>query len=360
MGGPQDRTYSVHPQHMQVNYPRNITDDALMACQEAEPPPGPLDLAGCPTDMLFLIRRIRLAEISRATADALPLGSDVDEMAYDKCLELYSAFEAALGSFSTATEQNSVPYRLVFQHHILLLAAHARCARLFRRFLHLPEAGSPEASQHDERFRLACRRSARAVLETALVLLQDSLEREAFGAEVIQVIPYAHRSGCIINHLFMACTLLATDPALAPTESGFGGGTAAEETRALLMRSCRLLERVSEASAMAASMVHSLVGVFRRHGIRPTEVEGRYNSAPTTDALQYLDHQTQQPLAAPGGHTLPAPESPIAVANPDHEASDMGLVEIWDDLMNSSATPTSNRWNQLFLDLDILGGSVEI
>jgi hypothetical protein len=76
-----------------------------------------------------------------------------------------------------------------------------------------------------------------------------------------------HRSGCVISHLFVACVVLITDPALATTGDQ-ATNSEAEAIRVELGNARQLLERAGEKSSMAASLVAKLVGTLKKHRVQ--------------------------------------------------------------------------------------------
>ena len=94
MGGPHDRTYTIQPHHMAVNFPANVNENDPFS-------PLPMTTA---TDMTYFILRTRLAEVCRKVADALPLGtSDIDELPYGCVLSISRLFDDVLRPYLHAS-----------------------------------------------------------------------------------------------------------------------------------------------------------------------------------------------------------------------------------------------------------------
>ncbi len=230
------------------------------------------------------------------------------------------------------------------------------------------------------RFRASCLRSALAVFNIASRLLRDSLTpRPPPRPRSTTTSPEAlapHRSGTIINHLFMACVVLATDPALGTQARAAADGNAAagwppdpnaETRRRALAEACRLLERAAEGSPIAASVVGRLVSVFRHHSVHGVNV-GQGAQAETATGTTTAP-QAVLPLPLPPHHpamtsseTAVAPPA-MAFATADGDPfsfSDGGGIlagfsafeinGLWDDFM--CATPAGDSWGPLFADLD--------
>lgn len=262
MGGPRDRIYQVHPRHMIVNVPRNLNDEDM----SVELP------ATTTTDMTYFLSRIRLAEVCRKVVDILPLGScDIDGLSYDQALTITRLFddvkEAMPSCFALdAPSQFDTPQSASMDRQIIQLAFHARLARILRPFLLLPDDTLPGRNTDPRclHFRSQCLRSARSVLRIASYLLHESLEETAGRSWPL---PLMHRSGCVISHMFMACVVLGTDPALASTRVDQARDSDADAIRLELAGARRLLERVGEKSPMAASLVRTLIGVLRKRNV---------------------------------------------------------------------------------------------
>ncbi|KAI7787372.1 hypothetical protein LA080_016447 [Diaporthe eres] len=365
MGGPSGRTYTVNPRHMQVNYPRYITDSDPMVAMYG---------AWAETALLHMNMRIRLGEICRQVVDALPLGSgDIDNLPYSKIAALDRLFEQLQTDIPTVVstaDMNSLDataQTLAFQRSIGTLSLNVRWARLLR-----PLLQANNVPKQFEVFRKRCLNSTETVIEIASTILSaavDSPSSTDSGNSRMTSRRSPYRSGLIINHLFMACTVLATDPALRENAGGGAGTHADAETerrRAALANACRLLEKAGEKSGMAAAMVRRLVGVLRKHRVHGVESDGR--SLRTEDAsvagtLAATDQSSLQklqqalPIAgisiAPVGQQQGIPQGwgfDAAVMDP------IGLGGIWDEFFETN--PTDYGWQQLFADLDSFAGGV--
>lgn len=365
MGGPSGRIYTVNPKHMQVNVPRYIADsDPLIA----------LYGAWAETALLQMNMRIRLGEVCRQVVDALPLGSgDIDTLPYSRIAALDRLFEQIKLDIQTVIptadigSPNSIAQTLPFQRSIGAISLNARRARLLR-----PLLQASNLPQQFEIFRKRCLESTEIVIDIASTILSaavDSPSSTDSGNSRMTSRRSPHRSGLIINHLFMACTVLATDPALREN-AGTGESTHAdagtERRRAALANACRLLEKAGEKSSMAAAMVRRLVGVLRKHRVHGVESDGRSlqpedasMSGPPAVADQSLVQKLQQaqPMTeisvAPAGHQQGIPHGwgfDTGVLEPT------GLGGIWDEFFETN--PTDDGWQQLFADLDSFAGGV--
>lgn len=365
MGGPSGGIYTVNPKHMQVNYPRYMAESDPMIA---------LYGAWAETALLQMDMRIRLGEVCRQVVDALPLGSGgIDNLPYSRIAALDRLFEqfkldipSGLPTADTSP-LNTIVQTLAFQRSVGAISLNSRRARLLR-----PLLQASNLPKQFEVFRKRCLKSTETVIDLASMILSVAVDSpSSTDSENSRMAsrrsPY--RSGLIINHLFMACTVLATDPALREN-AGTGGSTHAdagtERRRAALANACRLLEKAGEKSGMAAAMVRRLVGVLRKHRVHGVESDGR--SMQIEDASMFgppavTDQSSVQKLQ----QALPVTEISVAPAGQQQSISQgwsfvtgmmdpTGLGGIWDEFFETN--PTDDGWQQLFADLDSFAGGV--
>lgn len=183
----------------------------------------------------------------------------------------------------------------------------------------------------------------------------------------------------------MACAVLATDPSLRSgpqsstlwsTMSGLDAET--ERRRAQLANACRLLEKAGERSPMALGMLRRLVGVLRKHRVHGVEKDkgevGREDNRGDGAAA------AQDGGASGGGPSVPAqgsqnmgelqnlPDASSSFVDQRQEgvggggwaydvaADPNALAGIWNDFLGTN--PTTDGWEQLFSELDYLGGGM--
>ncbi|KAF4910500.1 putative transcription factor lepB [Colletotrichum viniferum] len=288
MGGPTDGTYSVQPRQMNVKYPRNINDDANSLADENIDHPS--DTA---TGISCFLRRIQLAEITRSIIDARTPGApDAEITNYDQVTQLDRLFADALAELPEFLRPDGpispgAPPHLHLQRDVVLLGFHSRRARLHRPFL-LHDA--QDAAY--ERSRDICLKSARTVLSIAIRLLKGSQKREPIRAYNARAM--GRRLGCVIGHMFMACTILALNAGFdtsrdqqrgdAPSDGAITDATA--ETHAEVAQACRALASAGEESAVAARLVRNLACVLRRYRIQGVDdVEGSVSEHAPEPAL---------------------------------------------------------------------------
>lgn len=364
MGGPSGRIYTVNPRHMRVNYPHYITDSDPMTATYG---------AWAETALLHMNMRIRLGEICRQVIDALPLGSgDIDNLPYSKIAALDRLFEQLQLDIPTVISTadldslDTTAQTLALQRSIGTLSLNARWARLLR-----PLLQTNNVPKQFEVFRKRCLNSTETVIDIASTVLSAAVDSpSSTGASSSRMTSRRslYRSGLIINHLFMACTVLATDPALrenagAGESAGADAGT--ERRRAALANACRLLEKAGEKSGMAAAMVRRLVGVLRKHRVHGVERDGRSlrnEDAPMSGALAIPDQGSVQKLQQALPMTDHSVASTVQPSIPQGWGFDAGMMDpiglggIWDEFFETN--PTDDGWQQLFADLDSFVGGV--
>ena len=349
MGSPLDGTYTVHPRFMNVKYPRNLNDNDLSLCEDTFT--FPLNI---PTQMSCFLQRIRLGEIIRSVVDARPPGQpDLDITEYHEVLALDRLFEQAISDFPPFLRVDApIPagahQHLDLQRSIIHLGFYSRRARLHRPFL-LQEYQKKQYQQSVS----ICLSSARTVMSIAARLLQKSLAINASSVSDFNLddrpttdSPSYHRLGAVISHMFLACTVLALHAGLqSNTTPGSGAIIPNTDTSSYpeLGQACQLLSAAGRESPVAAGLVRGLVDVLRRYHFKGVETVGA--EEPRNNMFRRED---SAPVADDG--------SPIPVSNEDQAPPDipvdidLGLDEIWSDIMNTM--PMTDGWDQVFAQLD--------
>lgn len=362
MNGALDRTYLINPKHMIVKYPRHLNDEDVATFAEDEARPDTQ-----PTEMSIFIQRIRLADTCRRIIDGLPLGiGEIDGLPYEQVEALDQLFERDLTNLLPALTHPDplppeAPPRFAFQKKTILLAYHARRARLLRPYLR------PGPALHEplrDKLRATCLRSAHAVLQTASAVLQDCLGEPTIvttpDGSIVQKQPSSHRNGCIINHLFMSCIVLATDPTLSLDASSTRDAEA-EARRLELTNTIQLLEKVGKDSVMVTNMLRDLTGILRRP--RNQGVGAVADAVPCEAALPALTSPSFKDAGnctaiASDGNVDPVQNGSFDMnsamdSKPEWnlaEADTIDLNEIWDEFIGN--IPNAEGWDQLFADLD--------
>ncbi|KAK1460760.1 hypothetical protein CMEL01_15057 [Colletotrichum melonis] len=350
MGGPTDGTYNVQPRQMNVNEPRNINDDEASLSNKAISMPS--DTA---TTMSCFIRRIQLAGISRSVIDARTPGvPDAEITDYEHVLELDRLFADAIADFPPFLRPDgpipeTAPPYLSLQRDVVLLGFLSRRARLHRPFLLHDKQDAQYQSSRE-----ICLSSARTVLAIATRLLKVSQTREpvqTFSSRAIGC-----RLGCVIGHMFMACTILALHSGGVSSREGLADGKeaclvsdASAELHAEVVQACRALALAGKESVIAAQLVQNLTGVLRRYRVQgmddavPSEVEDDRESVDaglSTDDPEAVATAGLRTVYDDGGS---AEKSSLAGEDV------LGLDSLWNDLLGDANT---FGWDQLFAGLD--------
>ncbi|KUI65772.1 hypothetical protein VM1G_01373 [Cytospora mali] len=359
-GGPVDRVYTVNPKHMFVNRPTYIPGSDQLIPSYGE---------WSEMVMLHINMRIDLGEACRETTDALPLGSGgIETLPYSKAVALDRLYERILDNtppmvsndeFNSADE---IARRIFLQRSLGKLSLHARRARMLRPLLkanHLP--------QQFDVLRKKCLDSTEVVMDIAYTVLSEAIDMTGTTRSHISTSargnPY--RGGLVIHHLFMACAVLAADPALrgdgAEDNPTLDAGT--ERRRAALANACRLLEKLGEKNTMAASMVQRLVSILRRHHVHGVEtgIQGSLVSGISSGSDQesaqnpglQVPREPQLMMTDPSAFVASQQQADLpnwnyGIVDPDEQGG------IWNDFLGTN--PTDDGWQQLFADLDSLSG----
>lgn len=320
--------------------------------------------------VLHLKLRIRVGEVCREIADSLPLGSGgIETLPYSRVAALDSLYEQILvdipSVFSKVDEpspDDEVAVRVAVQGSLGKLSLYARRARLLR-----PLLQARNLPHQFDTLRKTCLDSTEVVMDIASKVLSEAINSPAStGSRVAKDArssPY--RGGLVINHLFMACAVLATDPALrgGGSEGRPDADAGTERRRAALANACRLLEKTGEKSAMAASMVRRLVTVLRKHHVHVVEagIHGPLGSGTPSVPYQEPAHDPQIQGPTEQEVTMTEPSSFVASQQqpvpPDWGSAMVdpnGLGGIWNDFLGMN--PTDDGWQQLFADLDSSAG----
>jgi hypothetical protein len=347
---------------MNVRYPRNLNDNDIATWDDSTT--APLNI---PTQVSFFLQRIRIGEIVRTTLDARPPGSpDADHPDdYNTVLALDRLFEQAIMDMPPFFQLHDPfqPEKLdsfQLQGAILQLCLLSRRARLHRPFL-LQQTGTNPRHQQS---RDICLQSSRLTVSVATGIIEVSLGVASRSAtsqpRQVSHAPRrtglsAHRFGHIINHLFMACTVLAFYVGATSGSDGNPGqqhkdGTGSQPNpatvQAELAHACRVLAVLGAESPVAARLLRNLVGLLRRYQVQGVDGD---------EMLERLEGNEKKEVTGkgPAGQAEPVRESSALVAADgglEPAAGDLGVDfdGLWDDLVMGSG----DDYTQLFADLD--------
>lgn len=354
-GGPTHRTYTVNPKHMRVNLPTHVPGSDQLV---------PLYGAWSEDVVLHMMLRIRIGEVSRETADALPLGSGGIETlpcsriaALDRMYEnIITDMPSIFAGVDETCPDDEAARRVALQRSLGRLSLYARRARLLR-----PLLQANNLPRQFDVLRRTCLDSTEVVMGIASRFLGEAVHSPGstgpHGGKDSRRIPY--RGGLVINHLFVACAVLATDPALRGDGSESSPDAGTERRRAALANACRLLDKTGEKRVMAANMVRRLVTVLRKHRVHVVDAGSHRPLGTETLAvpdqepargLQIQASVEQQAMITEPTSFVTSQQQPVP---PDWEyglGDSDGLNGIWNDFLRTN--PTDDGWQQLFADLD--------
>ncbi|KAE8154889.1 hypothetical protein BDV25DRAFT_147157 [Aspergillus avenaceus] len=319
-GGPQEGTYLIHPNHMCVNYPRNIDDVDL-----ENPDPAycvPMDQ---PTAMSYYMLRIRLAEICRTVVDTLPpLPQDWGKIDYKTIIALdqkFAEFQRNLPVYlrhDEASRQQS--HDVDRQYPQMMMHRYVIASSFYPRRFKLNQPFLTRVSL-DPRYaysRNVSLESARSAISMHLSLRRDMGPLSAMY----------ERLAAFLHMFFLATAVLVLD--LCINRDGN-----VEAQRQEIMVACRALKNAEESSSVAGQYLKSLTDILRKYRI---EVAPDVASLPET-------HPHDQ------GVDIRTSEDPTPVI-PGISLEGLGdLDEMWQSFMNAEST-TLPAWDDLLAAVD--------
>ncbi|KAJ6437418.1 endonuclease/exonuclease/phosphatase [Purpureocillium lavendulum] len=254
-GSPHEGTYLLQPRHMNVKLPCNAFDEHITADK------APDDLPLCvPTPMGAFIYRVKLAEVCRKAVDALPSAlHDSEDVDYDVVLQLDTEFNKFLHDLPWYFRLDEADTQRVIDadkqqpmlavHRVgINFSAQTRLCRLHRPY-HLLLEGRPSADPPRR-----CAYSQTACVRAAHTVLELRRQMDDIGARV-GIRPA--RSWIVMQHVFIAALILATDVSRDPDGAG-----ADDARRAKVLAACQMLERSTEESgAVMQGVQKNLQGV---------------------------------------------------------------------------------------------------
>jgi hypothetical protein len=343
---------------MNVRYPRNLNDNDIATWDDSTT--APLNM---PTQMSFFLQRIRIGEIARTALDARPPGiPDADHLEdYNTVLALDRLFQQAVLDMPPFFQLRNPfqPEKLDnFQllGAILHLCLLSRRARLHRPFL-LQQAGTNPRHQQSRDICLQCSRMtvsvATGIIEVSLGAASQSAANESRQVQNTRRRSglSTHRLGHVINHLFMACTVLAFHAgAISGSDSnpvqhkkdGANDEPNSTAVQAELTHACRLLAILGADSPVAARLLRNLVGLLRRYQVQGVDGDEML------ERLEGNEKKENFGRGAAGQNETVRDTSALVVdrgLEPDAVDLEVDFDGLWNDLVGDD-------YMQLFADLD--------
>ncbi|KAF2717586.1 hypothetical protein K431DRAFT_232806 [Polychaeton citri CBS 116435] len=328
-GGPQEGSYTVNPNHMRVNIPRNITDDDLLT--------QPADFTRPitePTQMAYYLQRIKIAEVCRTVVDWTwdgPISRDPAEIDYDVIKSLDTRFKKVLDELpvflkldpesrdSSEEIDRAYPYLAMQRSVVNLMLGARRCK------LHLPFLGLVPQDEKYQFSREICLQSARHILHI----------RKLIGREYARTSDGQTKYFGALHHLFFAAIVLVMDLCVNKNSD------MSEEQRIAEVRDgCRLLEDAKEKSALANVFLESLTSVLKKHDVKIPLIQGQIkNQAFTTNIYG------QQDVSDAHDSNYNDPAMPVNAMSDFDEA--------WESFLDTGLNLEPHDWNALFSDLEL-------
>nr|POF18607.1 putative transcription factor lepb [Quercus suber] len=323
--------YTIRPQQMAVNPPRNLDPKDLISRDHTFSRP-----ASEPTVMAFLIQRIKIAVICREVIDTMgPLSfvRESGQVSYDKICKLDAKFGALIANLPEflrldTANKSSAPRtgdilegRFALPKAILNLLIHTRRCKLHLPFL--------IRSQSDARYtfsRETCLEAARMVMRIQQTLCE----------QVAEPLAQSPRLSGLLQHGFYAAIVLVMDTCVNNQKDP----TQLDEVRDAM----ELIQQTKGKSRYADKFLDSLVAILRKHQIRietSTSTDGQANANPM--------HRTN--IARSGAAVYDSASDSSAIVE-QNSIDDMAHEFLMQDLLVAGPALDLPSWDSLFNDLE--------
>ncbi|KAJ5954221.1 hypothetical protein N7501_008500 [Penicillium viridicatum] len=347
LSGPQEWTYSIHPQHMIVQQPLNVEDEDIDHSENGVP-------LSTPTAMTYSLCRSKLAVVCREIVDEMAYYHfHEQEVPYEKILELDQKLHkicAELPSFfrfdQTSRREYSALYHerptLAWQRALVQQGYHSRLCRLHRHYL-VRGAKDPKYSYSH----VVALRSARKVLEVKRIMDEED---PVF-------IPHSSIIWAVMHHVFMAAAILLIDVCFNWDD------ILAEKRKEEVLDACRMLSRAQQSSPMAREGIKAMMGILRKHWKHEKRVSSRDLQEPSASSNS---NSTTLNASRPDIPT-PASLDPNTVAFPSQISkgqstvypsdyallSPLPLEDLWAEMLESGANVelSTPDWTDLLTEL---------
>ncbi|EAW12259.1 fungal specific transcription factor domain-containing protein [Aspergillus clavatus NRRL 1] len=251
LSGPQEWTYLVNPEMMNVQEPLNIDDINL---QEAAGMSSPA--MSTPTEMSYTLQRLKLAVVCREITDATTYEHmhSVD-VSYHKILDLDRKLHQAYNELTDFFRLDSVSRRrfaslyqsrptIAWQRCLLHQAYHSRFCRLHRLYF-IRGARDPAYSYSH----VICLQSARKVIETKRIMDEDDPK----------FMPPTSVVWSVMHHVFMAAVILLMDVCFNWDD------LLADKRKQEVLDACRMLSKAQQSSSMVTQAIKAMMDILQKH-----------------------------------------------------------------------------------------------
>ncbi|TGJ84873.1 hypothetical protein E0Z10_g3865 [Xylaria hypoxylon] len=309
MSGPQEGTYFIHPNHIQVNFPKDYDDETGFLGDGNDSITGPQ-----PTGLTFLLARIRLAHLSREYTDTVPLEtSKLMRVPYEHII----ALDQKLKEFFT-----ELPYFFRLDKQSRQKSKHLE-AVLHQKFL-IRMSSDPRYDYS----RQACLESARAVIR-----LYEEPKEEGHSPSMEMA-----RMAMAVHYTHLALVIQVMDLCFNKNEADH------EEREKEVLTTLQMLEGPRAISPLLNRSLDSVVVVLRKHQVYLSEALASHNP---------------QGIAQEGHEGNPHTVETFQLDLPQHDM-DIGegtfvtpsINEFWQSANEFEMEFDSATWDSLFSTLD--------
>lgn len=324
ISGPQEGTYFIQPNHVNVRLPKDCSDDEILFEEKENSSMGPQ-----PTGMTIFLERIRLAHLCREIADTVPLEtSKLLELPYEKIIALDGKMVDYILSLPfffqldpenrerTMAIENIYPIVPVLRYCIVT-TVHSRRCKLHQRFLLRQTLDTRyEYSRH------ACLESARAVIQ----VYEDISQFHSPSTLMARMSKAVH-----ITHLALAVLIMD----LCFNRDKVDDAEIKEAVRTTLQR----FEETRESSPLFARFLSSSNNILQKYKVNLGET-----SLDTFPGTAFSSQGTDEPILDP---SIPSPY----IEHPGI-SFDSSLDDFWYMALQDEPDLDTVAWDSLFSELD--------
>ena len=324
--------YFIHPNHIDVCFPKDCGDNDLILGEANAPVSGPQ-----PTCMTFFLARLRLAHVCREIVDTVPMEtSKLKELPYERVI----ALDGKLQDFMTdlpffvkldaESRKKTKPLETLYPflpvaRYCITTEAHSRRCKLHQRFLLRQSADARYAYS-----RRACLESARAVVQVYIDLRQHDTPSN---------IP--ELMGVCVHYTHLALVVMVMDLCFNKNEAD------EVEIKAEVKAALQMFDDTRNLSPLLGCFLSSLSEVLLKHKVQLTDPLNSANNA-----------YTGNDLIGPAPHDTIATNNPTYYAQLGLEMQDPGVIldnsfdDFWQTIMEGEPNPDSLTWDNLFSAID--------
>jgi hypothetical protein len=328
ISGPQEGTYSIHINHINVRLPKDCADDDLLLGTDNE------TTEFQPTGMSFFLSRLRLAHLSREMADTIPLStSALMTIPYSQIVALDQKLQDLISSLpyfyrlDQESRRLTKPLETIYpklstQRYVLTTEHHSRRWKLHQRFL-VRQSISPQHIYS----RNACLESARAVIQ-GYADLKNCENSKGMAPELM---------GMVVHYTHLALVVMVMDLCFNRDENDEA------EIKGEVKRALQMFEDGKEKSPLLARFLGSLKDVLGKHKVQLTDlpmVPIRTESSASLGNEMVLDGLDTNSML----DSLGMQDSGFVF--------DASFDEFWQAAMQGEMNSDQLTWDNLFSELD--------